>query len=142
MMMQSWMGSDFTNDDLVKQSSIVNDYHHEILKDTVIQGYETYKIGMTPKEDAAVVWGKIEIYITKEDLLQLLVKYYDEDGFLVNTMVLSDIKDLGGRMLPARMEMIPAEESDKKTIIIYDKLDFDVSLEDSFFSMQNMKRIR
>ncbi|MEQ8337790.1 MAG: outer membrane lipoprotein-sorting protein [Cyclobacteriaceae bacterium] len=142
MMMQSWMGSDFTNDDLVRESSIVEDYEHQLMKDTVIQGRNAWKIALIPRENAPVVWGKIEAYIEKEDYLQLLFKYYDEDGYLVNTMVLSDIRNIGGRVIPTKMEMIPAENPDQKTMIIYENMQFDISIDDGFFSIQNMKRVR
>ena len=142
MMMQSWMGSDFTNDDLVKQSSIVTDYYHELLGDTTIGQYDCYKIVLTPKEDAPVVWGKIEAYITQKDFLQKLIRYYDEEEYLVNTMVLSDIRDMGGRTIPTRLEMIPADEVGQKTVISYEHMAFDIDIPDQFFSLQNMKRVR
>lgn len=142
MMMQSWMGSDFTNDDLVKQSSIVNDYTHKILKDTLIDGYECYKIELIPKEGAPVVWGKIHSYISKIEYHQLMVKFYDEDGFLVNTMIASKIKLMGGKNIPSYLEMIPAENPKQKTVFEYSKMEFDIDVEDSFFSLQNMKRVR
>lgn len=142
MMMQSWMGSDFTNDDLVKQSSIVNDYTHKILKDTTIDGYECYMIELIPKENAPVVWGRIVSCISKKDYFQLLVKFYDEDGYLVNTMYSSKIKMMGGRLIPSYMEMTPAENPKQKTIFEYSKLEFDLELDDSFFSLQNIKRVR
>ena len=142
MMMQSWMGSDFTNDDLVKQSSIVTDYHHQLLGDTLIDNYECYKIILVPKDDAPVVWGKIDAYITKDDLLQKLIKYYDEDGYLINTMVLKDIRDIGGRVIPTRLEMIPADEVEQKTVIRYIHIAFDIDIPDQFFSLQNMKKVR
>ena len=142
MMLQSWMGSDFTNDDLVRESSVVNDYTHELEKDTIIDGMDCYKIIMTPKPEAPVVWGKLIVYIEKEELNQLLIYYYDEDGFLVNTMELSDIRNMDGRNIPTRMEMKPAEEPENKTIIEYLTMDFDIDITDSFFSLQNMKRVR
>jgi outer membrane lipoprotein-sorting protein len=142
MMMQSWMGSDFTNDDLVKQSSIVNDYTHKILKDTTIDGFECYMIELIPKENAPVVWGKIISCISKKDYFQLLVKFYDEDAYLVNTMYSSKIKMMGGRLIPSYMEMTPAENPKQKTIFEYSKLEFDLELDDSFFSLQNIKRVR
>lgn len=142
MMLQSWMGSDFTNDDLVKESSIVNDYDQTLEQDTIINGMECYKIVMIPHEDAAVVWGKVIVYIDKVNINQLLVYYYDEDNFLVNTMVLSDIKEMGGRIIPTHMEMIPADEPDNRTIIDYLDIEFDLKINQSFFSLQNMKRIR
>jgi len=142
MMMQSWMGSDFSNDDLVKESSISNDYYHSYLKDTLIENYQCYKIELIPKEDAPVVWGKIHAYVEKEEYFQLLVKYFDEDGLQVNTMILSDVKEMGGRLLPTRLEMIPTEEEDRKTVIVYNHMEFDFPIQDDFFSLQNMKRVR
>jgi len=142
MMLQSWMGSDFTNDDLVKESSIVNDYEHSLGADTVINNLECYKIILDPKEEASVVWGKIIVYIDKVELNQHLLYYYDEDDYLVNTMILSDIKNMDGRMIPTHMEMIPAEEPENRTIIDYLSLEFDLNLKETFFSQQNMKRVR
>jgi outer membrane lipoprotein-sorting protein len=142
MMMQSWMGSDFTNDDLVKESSIVRDYTHELKGDTTINTRNAWKIELIPKEEAAVVWGRIEAYITKDDYLQLLVKYYDEDDYLINTMVMSDIREIGGRIIPTKMEMIPAENPDQRTVIIYKDIEFEIDIDEKFFSMQNMKRVR
>jgi len=142
MMLQSWMGSDFTNDDLVKESSVVDDYTHTFRKDTVIDGRQAYQIEMIPKPEAAVVWGKVIVFVDKEELNQLLVRYFDEDGALVNTMVLSDIKPIGGRVLPCRLEMIPFDNPKQKTVMEYLELEFDLDIKEDFFSMQNMKRVR
>jgi len=142
MMMQSWMGSDFTNDDLVRQSSIVVDYKHSFLNDSTINGDPVYKINLVPKEDAPVVWGRVEMYIRKADYLQLIVKYFDEDDYLINTMIGSDIRKLGNRVIPTKLEVIPAEEPENRTIIQYISMEFDIPMEESFFSLQNMKRIR
>lgn len=142
MMLQSWMGSDFTNDDLVKESSIVTDYTQTFGADTVINNMTCYRIDMIPNEEAAVVWGKVVLYIEKENLFQLLVKYYDEDEFLINTMKLSNIKKVGNRTLPTHLEMTPADEPQNKTIIDYLEWEFDIGIKESFFSLQNMKRIR
>jgi len=142
MMLQSWMGSDFTNDDLVKESSVVNDYNQSLEGDSVINGMKVYKIKLIPKPEAAVVWGKVMAYIDKADFNQLLVKYFDEEGELVNTLVLSDIKNMDGRTLPTRLEMIPADNPKQKTVIEYLNLEFDIGLKEDFFSMQNMKRVR
>ncbi len=142
MMMQSWMGSDFTNDDLVRESSIVTDYTHKIIGEETINGYESYKIELIPLPDAPVVWGKVLMWISKDEFYWLRSEFYDEDGVLVNTEILSDIKKMDDRTMPTRMEMIPADEEGHKTIMIYDKIDFDVKIDESFFSQQNMKRIR
>ncbi|MDX1636441.1 MAG: outer membrane lipoprotein-sorting protein, partial [Balneolaceae bacterium] len=110
MMSQSWMGSDFSNNDLVRESSIVSDYTHTIAGDSTISGYDCYKIEMIPKPDAPVVWGKVYMYISKEEYLQLRSEFYDEDDTLMRTMTGSEVEELGGRLIPTRMEMEPADE--------------------------------
>jgi outer membrane lipoprotein-sorting protein len=142
MMMQSWMGSDVTNDDLVKESSIQHDYTHKILGEEAINGRACYKIEMMPKEEAAVVWGMIIAWIDKVDYMQLKTEMYDEDGYLVNTMLGSDIKLFDNKLLPGIIEIYPADEPGQKTIIEYLELSFDVNFDDAFFSIQNLKRVR
>jgi outer membrane lipoprotein-sorting protein len=142
MMSQSWMGSDFTNDDLVKEASIVDDYTHAVLGDTTIAGRPCWKIRMIPKPQAAVVWGEVLIWISKEDDLELRVEYYDEDSVLVNVLLMSDVKMMGGRLLPAVMEMTPRDKPGNKTVLTYEAVRFDEPVDDAFFSEQNMKRIR
>jgi len=143
MMMQSWMGTDFTNDDLVKQSSIVDDYDHKIVGDSTIEDRKCWKIEMIPHEDAAVVWGKVEVWIDQKDYIQMKVKSFDEDGFLVNTLNASQVKEMGGRVMATHLEMIPADKDGHKTIFIQNSIEFDVDdLDESFFTPQNMKRLR
>lgn len=142
MMSQSWMGTDFTNDDLVKEASILEDYNHTIIGDTLVDGRTCYKIMLIPKPAAAVVWGKQIMCIDKKDDLMLHVEYYDEDGTLINTMHASDIKMLGNRLLPARMEMTPADKPGNKTILTNNSITFDQPIDDSFFTVQNMPRVK
>jgi outer membrane lipoprotein-sorting protein len=142
MMSQSWMGSDFTNDDLVKESSIVDDYTHTVEGDTTLVGRPCWRIRMIPKPDAAVVWGKVLIWISKEDDLELRQEDYDEDGALINVLEMSDVRMMGGRLLPAVLVMSPHEDPGKRTVLTYRDVRFDEPLADSFFSEQNMKRVR
>lgn len=142
MMMQSWMGSDFTNDDLVQESSLEKDYTHKLAGDTTIDGRKAWKIILTPKPNAPVVWGKIIAYISKEEYLQLRSEFYDEDGDLINIMEGKDIKTLGGRLLPAKLIMTPVNEDGHRTIMTYQDLEFDVEIPEGFFTTQNMKRLR
>ena len=142
MMMQSWMGSDFTNDDLVKESSIVTDYTQTLAGDTTIAGYDCYRIELTPKPDAAVVWGKILFFISKSGDLELEADYYDEEGTLVRRMVGSKVEKMGGRTIPVHWEIAPVGKPGERTILEYTKLDFNIDVKESFFSIQNMKRIR
>ena len=141
MMSQSWMGTDFTNDDLVKESSLVNDYDHSIIGDTVIAGRICYKIQMLPRPEAAVVWGKLIVCIDKKDLLEMQTYFYDEDGSLVSTMNASDVKTMDGRLIPTRFEMIPADKPGQKTVMIYKSVQYDRPLEDGFFTAEKMKSL-
>ena len=142
MMMQSWMGSDFTNDDLVRESSIVVDYTHQLLGTESIEGRKCYKIELTPKENAPVVWGKVLSWIDTEEFMQMKAEFYDEDGYLVNTMYGKNVKKMDDRLLPSILEVVPADEEGHKTIVEYLDLNFNKPIKESFFSIQNMKRVR
>ena len=142
MMMQSWMGTDLTNDDLVKQSSMVTDYHHKILGEEEVEGLLCWKLELIPKEEAAVVWGKILIWIDKKDYMQMKAEFYDEDNFLVNSMLSSKPKMFDGKKLPSILEFIPWEKEGNKTIIEYQVLQFDKTIKDEIFTIRYMKRLK
>lgn len=142
MMSQGWMGSDFSNDDLLKESSIVVDYTHKIIGEEVIDARECYKIELTPHEDAAVVWGRILKWISKNEYLQMKSEYYDEDDYLIKTEMAFDVREMGGRIIPTRIELTPEEEEGNKTIITIVEAEFNKPIQDGFFSQQNMKKIR
>ncbi|HRX93038.1 MAG TPA: outer membrane lipoprotein-sorting protein [Chitinophagaceae bacterium] len=141
MMGQNWMGSDFTNNDLVKANSIVNDYTHRILGNETTDGYDCYKIEFSPKPNAAVVWDKIIAWIAKDKYFMLKSEFYNEDGELVNRETQSDIKHFDDRDLPSKLVMTPVKEKGKQTILEFQKLNFNISLKPTFFSQQNMKNI-
>ncbi len=142
MMMQSWMGSDFTNDDLVRQSSLVTDFTHKLLGKEEVEGRMCHVIELVPKPDAAVVWGKVIMWIDEVDYLELKIEFYDEDDYLVNTMYGKNITTLGGRTIPARLELIPADKPGQMTIIEQLAIDFDIDVDERFFSVQNLKRVK
>lgn len=139
MMSQSWMGTDFTNDDLVKESSIVNDYLHSIIGDTTIDNRVCYIIQMIPKPEAAVVWSKLIVCIDKIDFLELHTRFYDEDGKLINIMNAYDIKIMDGRLIPTHFEMIPTDKKNQKTEMIYKNIQYNKPIEDNFFTTEKMK---
>lgn len=141
MMSQSWMGSDFSNNDLVEESSIVTDYNHSLVGDSTLSGYETYKIEMIPKPQAPVVWGKVVSFISKQEYLQLRTEFYDEDGKLIKVMEGSAIKEMDGRTIPTKMEMIPMDKKEQKTVLIYENIEFNIDISSNFFSIQNMKNV-
>jgi len=142
MMAQSLMGSDFTNNDLVDQASVIEDYSHKYLGIETIDGRECYKIEMTPDDDAAVVWGKVLSWVDKKDFIQIKAEFYDEEDYLINTMKASDIQMIGGKLLPKILTITPAEEPENQTIVEYMSINFDKPIKEKFFSVQNMKRIR
>ena len=142
MMMQSWMGSDFTNDDLVKESSIVVDYTQTLLGKEKIRDQECYKIELIPLPDAAVTWGKVITWITVDGFNQWKAEYYDEDSSLVNVMNAYNIKKLGDRDIPSRLEIIPVNKNGDKTILEMNNMVFDKPISDNFFSQQNMKSVK
>lgn len=141
MMMQSWMGSDFTNDDLVRESSVVIDYEHELVGEETIEGYECYKIKMVPKPDAPVVWEQVYVWVSKEEFIQLRSEFYDEYGELVNVMKGMNVKEFDGRLIPSKMEMIPQDKEGHKTVMEYKSMEFNEGISESFFSVQNMRRV-
>ena len=141
MMGGSWMGSHFTNDDLVKQSRLVDDYDIEIaFEGAEPAGVPVWEFLLTPKPDAAVVWGSIKFQVRKSDFMPLWTKYYDEDGELSRTMEYSDFRELGGRLLPVVMQVYPANKPLERTKIINEELEFDIELDQSFFSLRNLKK--
>jgi hypothetical protein len=141
MMMQSWMGSDFTNDDLVRESSVIVDYTHTLAGNELVDGTDCWKIQLIPKPDAPVVWGKVIAWIDR-NYNQRKAEYYDEDNSLVNTMYLTEIRKLSDREIPTRMEMVPAGEKNKKTVVEILSAVFNKPISESYFSIQNMKMVR
>jgi outer membrane lipoprotein-sorting protein len=142
VMGQSWMGSDFTNDDIVRESSSVNDYTHRLETTEKVREFDCYKVILTPKENAAVVWGKVIMWISTTDFVEIKTEFYDEDGELVNTFNSYDVRSFGNRRLATRMEVIPAERPNQRTIMTVTEYNFDIAIDESFFSQQNMQRVR
>lgn len=142
MMSQSWMGTDFTNDDLVKEASAVSDYEHRHLGRETMEGRECYRIEMIPKPEAAIVWEKVIVWIDTADFLQFKTEFYDEDGELVNIMYGSEVKVLGGRKITSRIEMVPAEKEGHSTLIRYEDIRFNQEIPDEFFTPRNMTRLQ
>lgn len=142
MMMQPWMGSDFTNDDLVKQSSIVEDYSHTVIGKEKIDGFDSYQVEAIAKPDAPVVWGKILYWVRVGDFIPLRQEFYSEKGELIRVMSFKDIKEMGGRVLPTYWQMVPVKKKDRMTSLRIIEVEFDISLSEEIFSLRNLKRVR
>lgn len=142
MMSQGFMGSDYSNDDLVKQSSIVEDYKQTLQSEALIDGHNCYVIKLIPHKGSDVVWSRVIYWVDKENFVVRKSTYYDEENILVRTIYGKDVKLFGTHYVSTILEIIPAEEPENKTIIETLKMRFNVSLSTRFFTQQRMKRIR
>ena len=140
MMMANWMGSHFTNDDLVKESRMSEDYDVELTFEGERDGIQVYDLTLIPLPDAPVVWGKIEITVIQETLIPTRSLYYDEDGALSRTMTFDDVKKLDGRLVPTVMVLVPEDKPEEKTVITYESLELGLGLKPDFFSRSTLTR--
>jgi outer membrane lipoprotein-sorting protein len=120
MMMGSWMGSDFTNDDLVKQTTLTEEYNLSLNSTD-----DEHVITLTPKEQTVTVWGKIDYVVDRQLMVPKAQRFYDDRGELIRTLAFSEPKDFGEHTLPSKLEMIPHNKTGHRTVIVYDSLEFD-----------------
>jgi len=142
MMLQPWMGSDFANDDLVKESSIIDDYDHTILAEEDMGGNISYKIELIPKPEAAVTWGKIIYWVRKNDFVPLKEEYYKENGELIKILEYSEIKKMNDRSIPVIWKMTPVKKEGCRTVIEVADVKYDLPIGDPIFTMENLKNTR
>jgi hypothetical protein len=140
MMMASWMGSHFTNDDLVKDSRLVCDYDIRIGFEGDRTGARVWEFVLTPRAEAAVVWGRILMEVRQEDLMPTWARYYGDDGALKRTLTFGNYRTMGGRLVPATMTVVPADKPDESTVLRYTSLRFDVPLPPDLFTLAALRR--
>jgi outer membrane lipoprotein-sorting protein len=138
MMMGSWMGSDFTNDDLVKEYTFLDDYTFDFVKVDNPQEGVVY-VKCVPKEGLPIVWGHIISAVREKDYIPLWAKYYDEKGKLMREIEYKDIKTFGNRTIPAVMELVPSHKEGNKTIVRYLEAKFDAKVDKEIFSLRNLR---
>lgn len=138
MMMSSWMGSDFTNDDLVKEFTFLNDYTHELIHPQESEEGLLY-ILFTPKENLPIIWGKVITVVRESDHIPVWEKYYDEKGKLMRVINFKDIQKMGGRTIPTTMELIPQTKEGHSTLIQYRNVEFNIDISDTVFSLRNLR---
>ncbi|MBI5622985.1 MAG: outer membrane lipoprotein-sorting protein [Elusimicrobia bacterium] len=158
MMHSSWQGSDFTYEDMVKADSIVKDYEHRILRRSsepltegeaarlgaAVSARLVYLIEALPKPDAPVVWGKVlfTAAVYGDEVVALKEEDYSERGELIRTITLAEVGRVDGRLVPLKLECRPARRPGQSTVLRYRKLEFDLELKDSFFSLKELQRKR
>lgn len=144
MMHNAWQGSDFTYEDIVKADSIVKDYTLKLQETRKEKDRTVYRVIATPKPDAPVVWGKVvfdvALYEPDGAVIPVREEDYSERGDLIRTVTLSDVKILGGRRVPSRLECVPKNKPGQRTVLQYSQLDFDISLDDDFFNYQRLQK--
>ena len=142
MMMGSWMGSHFTNDDIVKESRYATDYETKITFEGSRDGQEILELTLHPKPEAAVVWGKVVSVIRARDYIPLKMTYFDEEGEEVRVLVFSEIKEMGGRTIPTALTMKPVDKPSEYTRVAYLNITFDVDLGPDLFSLRSLQKKR
>jgi len=140
MMLQSWNGSDFTNDDLVRESNIQRDYKLTLVGNDTLNGIKCWKIEGIPHPDAPVVWGKILYWVRQKDYLPAKVEYYDEKGNLKRYMIFESIKRMGGRKIPTVWKMINMVKKGHSTSFKLISIEFDKHIPDRIFSFRELER--
>ena len=140
MMLQPWMGSDFTNDDLVKASSLIDDYTARIQRQETLGGAAAYVLELVPKPDAAVVWGKIVYWVRKNDFIPLKEEFYSERGELVRTMTFSEVRPMGGRTIPTKWEIRPSDKPGNSTTILVKSALYDRAVAPEIFTQRNLQK--
>jgi hypothetical protein len=139
LMMGSWMGSHFTNDDLVKESRLVEDYDIATAFDGVRDGTRVWEFTLTPHPDAAVVWGRVTMQVRQADDQPTWLRYYDDQGDLVRTLSFGEYRRFGGRLVPALLTVTPRDKPGEHTTLHYEALQFDVGLTPADFSLRNLR---
>lgn len=140
MMLLSWNGSDFTNDDLVRESNLADDYNQEIIKEEDIDGTLCWKIELIPKPDAPVVWGKLFYWVSKNNILPVKVDYYNEDGELMRYMSFSEVEKMGGRTIPTKWTMKNVAKEGHSTTLKLLSMEFNINVPDRIFSFRELER--
>ena len=138
LMLQPWFGSDFSNDDMVKEASYVNDYTHKIVAEIDLDGQKAYQVEALPKPNAAVVWGKVVFEVRKADFIPLRTSFYDERSELVRVMQYSDVRMLGGRLTPTRWKMQPQRKPGNSTTVVLKVGVYDKPIAAEVFSLRNL----
>jgi hypothetical protein len=135
----SWMGSHFTYDDLVRESSMVDDFEIEVSFEGERDGEAIWEFTLIPLPEAPVVWGRLELEVRREDRMPRVIRYFDDRDELARTMDFSRFRTMGGRLVPTELSMRPEDKPGERTTLLYEELEFDIGLDAGFFSLQRLR---
>ena len=141
MMMGSWMGSDFTNDDLVRESSMLDDYTYQFVTPEDAAPDHLY-VQLIPKEDSPIVWGQIVAAVQSSDYTPVWQRFYDEKGNLMRVMNFKEIRTFSGKTVPSMTEIIPQSKEGHKTVVRWLSATFDSDIDDKIFTRRNLQKRR
>lgn len=139
LLAESWMGSHFTNDDLMRETSYLDDYD-AVLEPVEVEGRAYLRVTLTPKPDAPVVYTRLVFFLNAFNWLPLRAEYWDESR-VIRTMTFEDVRTVGGRQIPMRMVLQPADEPLERTVVEYLELEFDVAVDPTLFTRQGLRRV-
>ena len=142
MMLQPWMGSEFSNDDLVKESSLVDDYTHQIIDQGVYDGHRILKIELRPKPGAPVIWGRILRWIRADDYVPLKESYFGDNGDLVKILTFSDIGPVSDRKIPRVWTMTSQIRPGHQTVIRLLDVRYNQPVDPDVFTLTHLKKIQ
>lgn len=142
MMAGSWMGSDITNNDIVREITYAEDYTYSYTTDTDLTG-DTAEgvvyVRLVPKSSTAVVWSSIVCAVSISDTIPLWEKYFDSHDSLIKTVTYSDVQEMGCRTIPSQMQVIPAYNEDQSTTITWSNAEFNQGVDENIFSLRNLQ---
>lgn len=141
MMSQNWMGSDFSNKDVSKDTTIIEDYDHTLLLISEQDGHQVYTIESIPHEEAAVVWGK-EVMLVRDDWILVEQQFWDQDGELVKTLKSLEVAEMDGRTVATVLRMAKEDAPGEWTEMRTAQVDFDVELPTNLFTLSNLRNPR
>ena len=138
MMMGSWMGTDLTYDDLVRESSFTEDYTYELVGQS--DDPPGWLVRLTARPGTAGLWSRIDVVFSEENRLPAVARYYDRREELARTMRFEDVREMDGRLVPTRLVVVPEDEEGEKTVFRYNDIRWNVDLEDDLFSLRRLER--
>jgi outer membrane lipoprotein-sorting protein len=140
MLLQSWNGSDLTNDDMLRETNLAEDYKLRLLDDEVIAGENCWQIELKPKPGTPVAWGKIRYWVRKSDYLPARIRFYDEKGRLHRTMEFSDYKVMSGKKTPAVWKIVDEKKVNQYTEFISNSVEFNIKIPSNIFSLKELEK--
>lgn len=141
MMNQSWMGSDFSNNDLAKADDLIDQYNHRLLRTETQNGHKLYVIESRPKEFAPVVWGR-EVETVRDDYILIEHAFYDQAGELIKKLTTQDIRLMGGKMIATRQRMERIDKRGEWTEVATKEARFGIDISPGFFTQSNLRNPR